>query len=111
MQLTALMYTVINNNSDLAKILIDYGADPNIQDFIGNTTIHHTIKENNNEILFKLISNSKTKTLINLNLHNIDNKLPIHLLLENESIDHNILKIFIDFKYNNRIVFFKSIER
>ncbi|ARF09818.1 ankyrin repeat protein [Indivirus ILV1] len=95
-QLTALMYTISLNNSKLSKLLLEYGADPNIQDYLGNTSVHHAVTQDSNEILYKMLS-SPIKINVNCNIHNIDSKLPIHLFLEKEKIvENNIMKILID---------------
>ena len=96
-QLTALMYTINLNNNILSKLLLKYNANPNIQDYVGNTSVHHAIIQDNNEILFEMLS-YYYKT-INVNIHNIDSKLPIHLLLEKDIVnenENNIMQILIN---------------
>ena len=98
MQLTALIYAIHLNNNKIAKILINSSnINPNIQDFTGNTALHHAIIEENNEIILNLLSNKNVKTKINVNLYNIDSKFPIHLFLEKEkNLDITILQLLID---------------
>nr|QBK89057.1 MAG: ankyrin repeat protein [Mimivirus LCMiAC02] len=95
-EFTALHYSVNLNNIKITNILLkggnkakpltyehsDKGANVNIQDFMGNTAIHYAIIELNYNILGILLNSKYTKNIINLNLYNIDSKLPIHLLLE-----------------------------
>lgn len=46
-----IFYAVVQNNVEITKILIDYGANINNQDYLGNTVIHYAIINNNLEIL------------------------------------------------------------
>ena len=81
-EFTALHYSVNLNNIKITNMLLKGQANANIQDFLGNTAIHYAIIESNNNILGILLNSKYTKNIINLNLYNIDSKLPIHLLLE-----------------------------
>ena len=94
-EMTALMYITTLNNNQIATFLLQK-SDPNIQDFMGNTFIHYTIMEDNQELL-NIIMENKIKIITNLNIHNIQGKLPIHLILEKNIIDFpdNILEFFI----------------
>src|SRR5271154_686298 len=46
-----IFYSVVQNNIDITKLLIDYGANPNHQDYQGNTIIHYSIIDNHMAIL------------------------------------------------------------
>lgn len=96
-EFTSLMYAITRNNKQISKILLEYGADPNIQDFIGNTSVHYSIIEENYELLYNLLKFKEKKVMPNLNVFNIDSNLPIHLFLQKDKIpeDRN-LKILID---------------
>ena len=79
---TALMYAVGNNNKHSVELL--RSADPNIQDFNGNTALHYCILENRGAVFDSLI-NFKN---IDFNLYNIDGRYPLHIvLLENTNPD------------------------
>ena len=54
---TPLMYTAIIGNSEIARILIKYGADVNQIDVHGNTALSHAIGNINLEIVKILIKN------------------------------------------------------
>lgn len=80
-EFTPLHYCINLNAKVLTTILIKSGADVNIQDFLGNTALHYAVIEENYDITIMLLSSDYTKNVINLNLYNIDNQLPIHILL------------------------------
>ena len=96
-EITALIYSVNLNDNQSSKYLLYNGADPNIQDFMGNTVCHYSIIEENYEILNELINSKKIKTQPNFNIYNINEQLPIHLLLSKEtSYENNTLMELID---------------
>ena len=88
-QFTALHYSVNLNNIKLTSLLLNANADPNIQDVLGNTPLHYAIIETNYNILDYMINKSSSKNIINYNIYNITSKLPIHILLENQSVLSN----------------------
>lgn len=79
-EITALVYTIYLHDVSIFKILLQNNADPNIQDSMGNSAIHHIVIEDSDELLYELLKNNKQT--LNFNTHNIDGKLPVHLLLE-----------------------------
>jgi len=83
-EFTALHYATNLNNIELFKLLLNNGADPNKQDYFGNNCLHYSIVDSNYEIIDILINFDK----INFNIYNIDNKLPIHIMLEKNEIDN-----------------------
>lgn len=91
---TPLHYCILNNDIKLTKLLIDNGANINLQDIYGNTALHYCIIENNYEI-FNILSDENNN--LNLNLWNIDGKIPLHqiLILKNENF-MNKLNILIE---------------
>jgi len=97
-EFTSLHYAVTLNNRDITKLLLNNGANPNIQDIFGNTPIHYAINENSSESITILLTSKSTKSRINLNLWNIDGKIPLHIMLDHdyETIDENIFDIMID---------------
>lgn len=78
----ALHYAVNLNHREILMLLLNKDANPNIQDVFGNTPLHYAIIENNYEILHILLESLHTKNIINLNLWNIDGKIPLHICLE-----------------------------
>lgn len=76
--ITPFMYSVILSDNKTARYLFDKSIDQNLQDYVGDTALHHAIMENNIEMIDILI---KSKTT-NLNIFNINGKLPIHLFIE-----------------------------
>ena len=88
--LSALHQIVIKNKIDIVKLLINYGANINIQDYYGNTAIHYCISEENIEILQLLLQYDP-----NLNLIDIDGNTPLHLYLKNSYLEKEILELLI----------------
>ena len=82
--LTALHQIIIKNNLDIVRLLINNGANINIQDFYGNTCLHYAISEKNIEII-KLIL--KYNTIYNIT--NIDGNTALHMYLDNDGIAGN----------------------
>lgn len=75
-QITPLMYVISLNNISLTKLLLNNKANPEIQDSLGNTSLHLAIIENNVEITNILINKFN-----NFNLSNIECMTPLHQLL------------------------------
>lgn len=95
-EITALIYAVNLNNKNISNYLIDNGADPNIQDFLGNTALHYAIIEEAYQIVHDLLTSKKVSTKLNVNIHNISSKLPIHLLLEKDVVpENNIINLLM----------------
>lgn len=96
-ELTPLIYAVTLNNVNISKFLLKSGANPNLQDFTGNTVLHYTILEDTEEITHYLLTSENTKTKVNVNIYNISSKLPLHMLLEKtEILNDDILKILLN---------------
>lgn len=85
-EITPLHYCVILNNAKLVKLLLDNGANLNLQDVYGNTSLHYSIIENNVEIFNMLLNHGKNN--INLNLWNIDGEIPLHKAILREEIQY-----------------------
>ena len=75
-------------------MLLSHNADPNIQDYYGNTALHYCIIDNNMHIFLLLMKSKYTKNKINVNLFNIDSE---------EYKDIKYLNLNINFN-NNDIV-------
>ena len=102
-EFTALHYAVNLNSIVITKLLIESGANVNVQDFLGNTAIHYAVLEKNFEIMNHIIQ--ATKNVVNINLYNIDSKLPIHIYFEqgneNKLATDLIQNSNLNFKDNN----------
>jgi ankyrin repeat protein len=83
-EFTALHYSVNLNNPKICSMLLDNGADPNLQDAIGNSALHYAVIEENYEVYMTLMLTDSTKRIINVNLYNIDGKIPLHVMLEKD---------------------------
>lgn len=85
-----IFYAVIQNNVAISKLLVDYGANPNHQDFDGNTIIHYCIIDTHMEILDYVLNNYVIKChSSNLFVEDINNKNDI----SRDHIDPNIINL------------------
>jgi len=82
-EFTALHYVVTLGNVNITTLLMENGADPNIQDIYGNTPLHYGIMEHSYACIMEIINNNYTTHTINYNLWNIDIKIPLHLFFYN----------------------------
>ncbi|ANB50636.1 hypothetical protein [Powai lake megavirus] len=121
-----IFYSVIQNDVEISKILIDYGADPNYQDYLGNTIIHYCIMDDHIEILDYIMTKYKTECKdtnifiedinskhinsnhkIDPNIVNIDGFTIMHLLLYNykETYDKYIYQLiqYVNLNYQDNI--------
>lgn len=82
-EFSALHYVVTLGNVKITALLMKNKADPNIQDIYGNTPLHYGIMENSYACVMEIISKNYMHHVINYNLWNIDQKIPIHLFFNN----------------------------
>lgn len=57
---------IYKNNFEIIKLLLDYGADPNLKDKKGNTPIDIAIENESNEIIKLLLDHGANKDMKNL---------------------------------------------
>lgn len=86
-EFSALHYAVTLGNVQLVKLLLTYGADPNIQDIYGYTSLHYGIIEGSFSCVIELITFKYINHTLNCNLWNIDGKIPIHLFFSGYTSD------------------------
>lgn len=85
-----IFYTVVQNNVEITKFLIDNGANPNHQDYLGNTIIHYAIINSHIEILDYIIGKFEIKGKnITVYIEDINDKKDVG----NDHIDPNIVNI------------------
>lgn len=84
--LTPLHYAILYNEKEIMKVLIKNNADPNMQDYRGNTCFMYALKENFGFLL--LYENCK----IDYDLWNDGGKTLLHLFLEKDK-DFDLTKI------------------
>lgn len=83
---TTLHYAVILNYVKLIELLMLVNVDQKAQDIYGNTPLHYAITESHPSVIDILISQTEK---INVNLWNINSKIPLHFALENEQLFTN----------------------
>ena len=99
--LSVLHQSIILDNLDLFKKLLEKQVDLNLPDFYGNTPLHYILSEKHIEYLPFIFAKSNIK----LNVTNINGETPLHLLLDLEddidNIDNSILnKIILESDLN-----------
>lgn len=91
--ISALHQSLIQNNIKLSRILINIGADINLQDFYGNTPLIYIVNENNSNELIKFLISFDN---LNYNLTNIDGNTALHVaLIKKINIDKILLEKII----------------
>lgn len=83
---TTLHYAVILNYIKLIKLLLSVNVDQKVQDIYGNTPLHYAITESHPSVINMLLSQ---KEKINVNLWNVNSKIPLHFALEDEKLSNN----------------------
>ena len=84
-----IFYAVVQNNVEITKLLVDYKANPNNQDYLGNTIIHYAIINNHAEILDYIFNHYEIKSKKNdVYVEDINSKNTL-----NKNIDPNIVNI------------------
>ena len=92
---SSLNYSIIYKSPDIFKILLRHNANINHQDYYGNSILHNIILKKSLEFL-DLFIDEKGVQLLNVNQHNIDLKLPLHLIFEkNLHINDRYMEYFI----------------
>jgi len=85
-----IFYSVVYNNIDITQLLINYGANPNHQDYLGNTIIHYAILNNHITILDYIMNHYVIKSKSNdIYTEDINDKSDI----TGNHIDPNIVNI------------------
>jgi len=81
---TTLHYAVILNYKKLIELLLSLNVNQYAQDIYGNTPLHYAISESDSHIIDMLLSKLKNGDA-NINLWNINGKIPLHIALENQN--------------------------
>ena len=89
-----LHYAINFGSKELVAFCLNNNIDINRQDIFGNTALHYSVIEGNNEILNMIIEQKQ----VNCNLWNIEGKLPLHLFFKYSS---NLKKEILDFLIKN----------
>ena len=85
-----IFYAVVQNNVDITKLLVDAGANPNHQDYLGNTILHYAIINRHAEILDYIVNKYDIRgKSINMYVEDINSKKDISA----DHIDPNIVNI------------------
>ena len=81
--MTPLHFAVLNDDAQIAKLLIDNGANLDATDFEGNTPLHYAQGENSD--LFKILKESGA----NPNITNDDNQTPLEKHQNDQNTYHH----------------------
>jgi ankyrin repeat protein len=85
-----IFYAVVQNNVEITKMLIDADANPNHQDYLGNTIIHYATMNNHIEILDYILEHYPVKNkMVNIFVEDINSKKDIM----GDHINPNIVNI------------------
>lgn len=81
--INVLHQSIIFNNLELFKKLLPRNLDINSSDFYGNTALHYILIEKRINFLDSFFKNQEIK----FNLSNINGEIPLHILLDSDSLD------------------------
>jgi ankyrin repeat protein len=81
--INVLHQSIIFNNLELFKKLLHRNLDINSSDFYGNTALHYILIEKRINFLDSFFKNQEIK----FNLSNINGEIPLHILLDSDSLD------------------------
>lgn len=99
--LNALQQSIIVNNNIIALELLKKGADINLTDSIGNSSLHYALYEKNFEVLEKILENDN----INFNISNSNGNIPLHICFDNININND------DGRYNYKNIFLNILKK
>jgi ankyrin repeat protein len=80
-EFAAIHYVATTNQLELLTKILEKKCNINIQDVFGNTALHYSFIEENYIISTEILNNNNVN--VNVNLWNLDGKLPLHIFLEN----------------------------
>ena len=104
--LTALHQCVVLNQNDYAFKLIQLGANINISDFIGNSSFHYGLIENNYDYIQQILDTDN----VNYNVTNLHGNTPLHLYLDNPIITESIFNSENRGKYQHDKMLLRMID-
>lgn len=85
-----IFYSVIQNDINISKLLVDYGANPNHQDYEGNTILHYCVIYNHMEIFDYIMNNYVVRCRSSdLYIEDINSKVDI----PRDHIDPNVVNL------------------
>lgn len=102
--MTPLLYATYAGYDEIVDLLIEYGADPNIKDLLGNTPISIS-KNANRETFLSLMTSPNIGLKENMLNSNVEFKSPLHFLAEIDSEkSFNVMKKILSERANQDII-------
>lgn len=104
-EFSPLHYSVNLKNTDIVKMLLEKkNINPNVQDIVGNTSLHYILIEGRTDLFDIFLNYDSDKKVLNYNLWNMDMDIPLHNALYNIiNVSSDELNKF-DESYNDKIV-------
>lgn len=93
-EFSPLHYTITVDNIQIFQKLVDKGADLNLQDHLGYTVFHY-ICAMNKESFFDYLKKTNKTDLINVNIFNYENRIPIMLYLLQGTIKYGMFEYLV----------------
>ena len=104
--LAAIHQCIVLNQNDYAFKLIELGGDYNISDYIGNTSFHYGIIENNYDYIEHILQFDN----LSYNMSNLQGDTPLHLYLNKPEVNDTIFELENRGKYSYDNILLKMIE-
>ncbi|PJD94031.1 MAG: hypothetical protein CK425_12140 [Parachlamydia sp.] len=87
-QLTPLLVALKNKQSEVAKLLLEKGANPNLPDKDGNLPLHYAVKNNDLEL-------SRSLAAVTQDLNKVGAYAESHLLMAAKQGNHALVKVLL----------------
>ena len=99
---TLLIRAVINGNYNNTEILLENGANPNLQNCYGETSLHQAVENRNHKIINLLLDKEA-----NPNIQQKDGETPMHIACVKG--DYKIVKLMLHYGANPRVKTFNEM--
>ena len=93
---TLLFRSVLNNNYNITEMLLENGANPNLQNCYGETSLHQAVENRSHKMINLLLDNKA-----NPNIQQKDGETPMHIACVKG--DYKIVKLMLHYGANPRL--------